>query len=75
MSALNAFLHGVCSDNFESRDQYALEDIFFDYITDASCGNNGSNTDSDFSEDDIFHGPAIMRYRSIIIIDDAILIN
>ena len=25
-SALNAFLHGVCSDNFESGDQHALQD-------------------------------------------------
>ena len=64
-SALNAFLHGVCSDDFESGDQHALQDVFFDYFTDELRSNNDStNSDSDSSEDDTIHGPAIMRYRS-----------
>ena len=73
-SALNAFLHSVCLDDFKSGDQHALQDVFFDYLTDVPRSNNDSNSNSDFSDDTI-HGPTSMRYRSIIIIDDAILIH
>ena len=60
-SVLNAFLRGVCSDNFESGDQHALQDVLFHYFTDAPRGDNDSNSDSEFSEDDTFHGPVIMK--------------
>ena len=62
-SALNAFLHGVCSDDFNPGDQDALQDVLLDYFTDPTPGDNDdSDSESDLSDDNTSDEHAIMRY-------------
>ena len=61
-SALNAFLHGVCSDDFDPGDQDALQDVLLDYFTDTAPGDNDSDSEFDLSDDDTCDGHTIMRY-------------
>ena len=50
--ALNAFLHGVCSDDFDSNDQEALQDVLLDYFTDSVPGNDDSDSEFDSSDEE-----------------------
>ena len=41
--ALNALVHGVCLDDFESCDQDALQDVLFEYFTDPKDSDDGDS--------------------------------
>ena len=51
--ALNAFIHGVCLEDFDPADQNALQDVLLDYFTEPVHRDSDDNSDIESDCSDI----------------------